>query len=81
MLRHTYIPPPLAKPPHVVSHSNSEDEAVDPAGLEARHARSDEIVFQTPSMAQVALELTRAEGKKPLIHKIRTPFLPSFSVH
>ena len=63
----TCIPPPPVEPPHIGSYSSSEDEEVDPAGLEVRRARGDEIVFQTPSMALVALELTRAKGKKPLI--------------
>ena len=77
---HTCIPPPLAELLHVISHSNSEDEVVDTIGLEARCARGDRIIFQTPSMVQVTPELTRAEGKKPLIQKIKTSFLPSFSV-
>ena len=67
MLSHTCIPLPSTKIPRVVSHLDLEDEAVDPTGLEARHARNDRIIFQTPSMAQVTLELTKAEGKKPLI--------------
>ena len=78
---HTCIPPLLAEPPRVVSYSDSEDEEVDPAGLETRRARGDEIVFQAPSMAPVAPKLTRAEGKKSLIQKIRTPFLSNFRVH
>ena len=64
---HTCIPPPPIEPPCVVSYSDSEDEDVDPASLEARCAPDDGIVFQTPSMALVALELTRAKGKKLLI--------------
>ena len=80
MSLNTCIPPPLTEPPHIDSYSSSEDEEVDLVGLKARHARSDGIIFQTPSMAQVTPELTRVEGKKSLIKKIRTPFLPGFSV-
>ena len=66
MLPHTCIPPPLAEISYVISYSDYEDEAVDPTRLEVKRACSDKIVFQTPFMAQVALELIRAEGKKPL---------------